>query len=163
MNKRVKKTVLSTLAVATFGSYVAPSVSAVKASAQVESSDDIELGNLENELYQVIQQDLDNRETISSVQPRSISVGLLATLATKYGIVYLKTTLPKLIYGKIAGVIGGVISQSKFVSIFGKAVNAGSTYAFKSQIVSGLTAAGVPEDRAETIVNAVVKTIGILS
>lgn len=81
---------------------------------------------------------------------RAPATGLLATLAAKYGMVWVKTKLPGIIYSKVSGIIGGVVSFEKFTSILKNSLTHASEAALNRAIASALKSAGVKSSTAET-------------
>lgn len=82
--------------------------------------------------------------------------GLIATLIAKYGIIYVKKTLPKLIYRHIAKYVGRKVSEQAFVRIFGNIVNWGTGAAFERGLARALKAAGLDSGTANTVASVVV-------
>lgn len=82
--------------------------------------------------------------------------GLIATLIAKYGVYYVKKTLPKLIYKHVAKYLGRKVSEQAFVRIFGNIVDWGTGAALEQGLAQALKAAGVDSGTAHTVASVVV-------
>lgn len=85
--------------------------------------------------------------------------GLIATLIAKYGIVYIKKTLPRLIYKHVGKYLGRKVSEQAFVRVFANIVDWGTGAAIEQGLARALIRLGVDSNTANTVASVVV-TVG---
>ncbi|HIW88834.1 MAG TPA: hypothetical protein H9869_03040 [Candidatus Ligilactobacillus excrementipullorum] len=90
------------------------------------------------------------------------ATSLLVKLAAKYGQAYVKKTLPKKIYIKVAPYIGKAISQEKFTKIWNNSIGVASGAALETSISKGLQSMGVKKGTATTVASIVSTTVAVL-
>ncbi|HEM9305161.1 MULTISPECIES: hypothetical protein [Streptococcus] len=84
------------------------------------------------------------------------AAGLMATLIAKYGVRYVKTQLPKIIYKHIGKYVGNKIGEAAFVRIFGNIVDWGTGAAIEQALAQALQAAGIDAGTANTVATVTV-------
>ncbi|MFT8426063.1 MAG: hypothetical protein ABF630_11485 [Liquorilactobacillus sp.] len=108
---------------------------------------------------------LQSASTIETTTPRfqsKAALGLMARLISKYGKVYVTKTLPKILYKKVAKLIGKKVSQAKFMSIWNNTIGVATGAALESAISKGLQSCGVPKGIANTAATIITTAVGIL-
>ncbi|CYV12580.1 hypothetical protein HO640_11670 [Streptococcus suis] len=96
------------------------------------------------------------------VQPQYQSrgaAGLIATLIAKYGVIYVKKQLPKIIYKHIAKYVGKQIGEAMFVKIFANIVDWGTGAVLEQALARALQSFGINSGIANTVASVVV-TVG---
>lgn len=118
---------------------------------------------LQDELKAEVSQSAPAPETITTPRFQSrAALGLMARLAAKYGKVYVSKTLPKIVYKKVAKLIGKKVSQAKFLHIWNNTIGVAAGAALESAIAKGLKACGVPKGIANTAATIIATAVGIL-
>lgn len=102
-----------------------------------------------------------NDDSAKDFQDRA-ATSLLVKLAAKYGQVYVKNTLPKKIYKRVAPYIGKAISQEKFTKIWNNSIGVASGAALETSISKGLQSMGVKKGTATTVAGIVSTTVAVL-
>lgn len=95
------------------------------------------------------------------LHPRG-AAGLMARLIAKYGRTYVMKTLPKLLYKKIAKLVGKKVGQATFLRIWKNVMNVATGAALQAAIAKGLKACGVPVNIANTAAGIISTAIEIL-
>lgn len=116
---------------------------------------------LQDELKAEVSQSAPATITTPRFQSRA-ALGLMARLAAKYGKVYVSKTLPKIVYKKVAKLIGKKVSQAKFLHIWNNTIGVATGAALESAIAKGLKACGVPKGIANTAATIIATAVGIL-
>ncbi|MBO0480807.1 hypothetical protein [Candidatus Enterococcus courvalinii] len=80
---------------------------------------------------------------------------LMAHLLLRYTKTYILKTLPKLLYKKVAGVIGGSVSEATFVNIWSNIIGIATLSNIGSLVSSGLNSIGITGWLSDAIGNAV--------
>lgn len=118
---------------------------------------------LQDELKAEVSQSAPAPETITTPRFQSrAALGLMARLVAKYGKVYVSKTLPKILYKKVAKLIGKKVSQAKFLHIWNNTIGVATGAALESAIAKGLKACGVPKGIANTAATIIATAVGIL-
>lgn len=118
---------------------------------------------LQDELKAEVSQSVPAPETITTPRFQSrAALGLMARLVAKYGKVYVSKTLPKILYKKVAKLIGKKVSQAKFLHIWNNTIGVATGAALESAIAKGLKACGVPKGIANKAATIIATAVGIL-
>ena len=118
---------------------------------------------LQDELKAEVSQSAPAPETITTPRFQSrAALGLMARLVAKYGKVYVSKTLPKILYKKVAKLIGKKVSQAKFLHIWNNTIGVATGAALESAIAKGLKACGVPKGIANKAATIIATAVGIL-
>lgn len=163
--KKLKKLLLSSAAGILLFSAVAPSgLLYVQASelSQISEVDDIAVN--EEEIVASIISEVSSTAVVQGNYNENARVGgaLIAKLIAKYGLTYVKKTLPKIIYKKVAPIIGKKVSQAKFLSIWNNVINWGTGAAIEQGLAKVFKSMGMSSGVANTAASIIVTALSIL-
>lgn len=134
-----------------------------------EETDDVDVDITEEEQNEIINStvlEVQNTATVIPEVPGQMqtrgAVGLMAKLIAKYGVIYVKKTLPKIMYKKVAPYIGKKITQAKFLTIWNNIVNLGTGAAAEKGLAKVFKSLGISSGVANTAASVIVTALFLL-
>lgn len=110
---------------------------------------------LSKEFIDVLNEGTPNQQANNILQNEKGVGSLMAHLLLHYSKTYILKTLPKLLYKKVAEVIGGAISEATFVKVWGNIIGIATLSNIGTLVSNGLNSLGVAGWLSDAIGNAV--------
>ncbi len=110
---------------------------------------------LSKEFIDVLNEGTPNQQANNMLKNEKGVGSLMAHLLLHYTKTYILKTLPKLLYKKVAGVIGGVVSEASFVKVWGNIIGIATLSNIGSLVSNGLNSLGVTGWLSDAIGNAI--------
>ena len=110
---------------------------------------------LSKEFIDVLNEGTPNQQVDNTLKNERGAGSLMAHLLLRYTKTYILKTLPKLLYKKVAGVIGGAVSEATFVKVWGNIIGIATLSNSGTLVSNGLNSLGVTGWLSDAIGNAV--------